>query len=168
MYIDSVLHNNLQHMFQNKEIRCSLKMQYEFLTPAQTRSFGRGTHWCKVILGLQPICARFEIMHETTKSNLKLYTQIFIDVNQVVICGSYKSYMSIFLNRTYMIDFMIFILNHLGTNPAYFWLRTRWFMYYPKALGLLWVGIWSCGVGTRVLKSVYIFYYHSVFCPLIG
>lgn len=34
MYIDSVLHNNLQHMFQNKEIRCSLKMQYEFLTPA--------------------------------------------------------------------------------------------------------------------------------------
>lgn len=104
MYIDSVLHNNLQHMFQNKEIRCSLKMQYEFLTPAQTRSFGRGTHWCKVILGLQPICARFEIMHETTKSNLKLYTQIFIDVNQVVICGSYKSYISFFLDRTYIYD----------------------------------------------------------------
>lgn len=126
MYIDSVLHNNLQHMFQNKEIRCSLKMQYEFLTPAQTWSFGRGTHWFQVIFGLQPICARFEIMHETTKSNLKLYTQIFIDVYQVVICGSYKSYMSFFLDRTYMIDFMIFILNHLGTNPAcFFWLRTR-------------------------------------------
>lgn len=121
-------------MFQNKEIRCSLKMQYEFLTPAQTWSFGRGTHWFQVIFGLQPICARFEIMHETTKSNLKLYTQIFIDVYQVVICGSYKSYMSFFLDRTYMIDFMIFILNHLGTNPTYFfWLRTRWFMYYRKS-----------------------------------
>lgn len=43
-------------------------------------------------------------MHETTKSNLKLYTQIFIDVNQVVICGSYKSYINFFLDRTYIYD----------------------------------------------------------------
>lgn len=67
-----------------------------------------------------------------------------------------------------MIDFMIFILNYLGINFVYFWLRIRWFMYYLKVLGLLWVGYWSCGVGIRVLKLVYIFYYYSVFCFLIG
>lgn len=59
MYIDRVLHNSLQHMFQNKEIRCSLKMQHKYLAPAQTWSFerwggGGGCSDAKLFLDLSP------------------------------------------------------------------------------------------------------------------
>lgn len=89
--------------------------------------FGASAHLCKVWNNAWDYKIKSYIIYTNLHRCVPPYYQ-------VVICGSYKSYMSIFLNRTYMIDFMIFILNHLGTNPAYFfWLRTRWFMYYRKS-----------------------------------
>lgn len=123
MYIDRVLHNSLQHMFQNKEIRCSLKMQHKYLAPAQTWSFERWGGGVVVMLSyfwLKPICLRVEIMHKTKISKRK-YRNLFISRN---LCFLNLTCVLSFLEH--MIEIMIFIqfLNPLGDKACFIWLRT--------------------------------------------